>query len=255
MIISDWLASPMFGGKFIFLALVVSMILNLVITNTDRNSITMWIPLGMGILGLYLIASGYALITIWPSSSMASSGNLFARILSFWPYIQIIYGVALVCIGFLAFSWLMLLVTFLLLPSGSIIQFFQSDETRLAIQLRAEKKESFLACKEDSDHKAILARLAEEDSVQKNLEFDRYRLEKKEFQTRMYEKRKSLIDSGEELTEYWDAYSAESGAISDRHELNDQSEARAGQWLDLLIERERYCKDKTGYSSQWKKNE
>lgn len=255
MIISDWLASPMFGGEFIFLALVVSVLLNLVLNNTDQNSITIWIPLGLGILGLYLIASGYALITIWPSSSMASSRHPFAIILSFWPYIQIIYGVVLVYLGFLAFSWLMLVVTFLLLPSGSIIQFFQSDETRLAIQLRAEQKESFLACKEDSDYKAILARLTEEDRLQKNLEFDRYRLEKKEFQTRMDEKLKGLVDSGEELEEYWEAYFSEIVVIYDRYELNDQSEARAGQRLDLVTERERYCLDKTGYSFQWEKNE
>jgi hypothetical protein len=252
MIISDWLASPMFGGEFIFLALVVSVLLNLVLNNTDQNSITIWIPLGLGILGLYLIASGYALITIWPSSSMASSRHPFAIILSFWPYIQIIYGVVLVYLGFLAFSWLMLVVTFLLLPSGSIIQFFQSDETRLAIQLRAEQRESFLACQEDSDYKAILARLDQDVRVKRKLEFDRHRLEKKEFKTRMAEKYKGLIDSGEESREYWDDYWSESGAINDR--FREQNEGRAGQWIGLVIERERYCLDMTGYSKQWKKN-
>ena len=249
MIISDWLSSPMFGGEFIFLALVVSALLILVLVKSDQNGVTLWIPLALGILGLYVMASGFALITTWPSSLMASSSSPLAKIISFWPYFQIIYGVALVYIGFQAFSLLMLVATFLFMPSGSIIQFFQSDETRLAFQLKAEQYENFLACEEDPVHKAMLARLNEEHRVQTDLEVDRFILELNGATTRFAEKRKYLIDSGKDIgRKYLDAESSEIGAVYDRHEINNKSGARLGQLLDLRIEHERYCLAKTGYS-------
>ena len=82
MVKSDWINNPIFQGELIFIVLVLSAFFAFVLIKSERNSVTMWIPLGLGLAGFYVIASGLVLTTTWPSAYLFESSSPLARILS-----------------------------------------------------------------------------------------------------------------------------------------------------------------------------
>jgi hypothetical protein len=251
---SNWINNPIFQGEFIFIVLVLSAFFAFVLVKSERNSVTMWIPLGLGLAGFYVIASGLVLTTTWPSAYLFESSSPLAKILSIWPYVQIIYGVVLVYLGFLAFSWLLLVLVIFLIPSGSIVRFFQSDETLAAIDLRADQREKFNACKEDPVYKAMISKLKKAHMSEIELDSDKLEVALAELNNTYDEQIKGLAYSDKELrNNYREAWISDMEAIYDRWSVDDKSEVFYEKLFDIMAEHESNCLDKTGYSYQWKK--
>jgi len=248
----DWINNPIFQGEFIFIVLVLSAFFAFVLVKSERNSVAMWIPLGLGLAGFYVIASGLVLTTTWPSASMFESSSPLVRILSIWPYVQIIYGVVLVYLGFLAYSWLMLVLVIFLMPSGSIVRFFQSDETLL----RADQREKFNACMEDPVYKAMISKLKKAHMSEIELDSKKFELALAELSNTYDEQTKGPTYSDKELrNNFIEAWVSGVEAIYDRLSVDDKSEVFYEKLFDKMAERERNCLVKTGYSYQWNKKE